>query len=216
LDRAPGCTAETPGDGVSGSPQDDEALIVLARGGDESALSALLLRYRGFARAKARAYFLVGADHEDIVQEAMIGLYKAIRDYRTDRESSFRNFAELCITRQVITAISGSARGVEMKKAFVQAVQILLGDTLLPALYRAPVLDVRDVKHQLRAALMADAEPVARSRAASASVSGWPIGFVGMASAGSYRSTRVWVISVATSRRTRADARAFCSDCCSM
>jgi RNA polymerase sporulation-specific sigma factor len=89
---------------------DDDALIVAAHGGDEAAVTELLTKYRGFARAKARSYFLVGADDEDMVQEGMIGLYKAIRDFNPERESSFHTFAELCVTRQVITAIKGATR----------------------------------------------------------------------------------------------------------
>ncbi len=88
----------------------DDELVVRARGGDEAALEHLLIRYKNFARVKARSYFLVGADKEDIVQEGMIGLYKAIRDYKDDKQSSFRAFAELCITRQIITAIKTATR----------------------------------------------------------------------------------------------------------
>jgi RNA polymerase sporulation-specific sigma factor len=88
----------------------DEALVAAARGGDDRALATLLDKYRGFARSKARSYFLVGADREDIVQEGMIGLYKAIRDYNPDLQTSFRAFAELCITRQIITAIKTATR----------------------------------------------------------------------------------------------------------
>ena len=88
----------------------DERLVQLFRGGEVQALNLLLERYHRFARAKARGYFLVGADFEDIVQEGMIGLYKAVRDYRPDRESSFRAFAELCINRQIITAIKTATR----------------------------------------------------------------------------------------------------------
>jgi RNA polymerase sporulation-specific sigma factor len=73
-------------------------------------MDALLARYRNFARSKARSYFLVGADKEDIVQEAMIGLYKAVRDFNADRETSFRAFADVCITRQIITAIKMATR----------------------------------------------------------------------------------------------------------
>src|SRR5213593_480496 len=96
-------------------PQDlldasDDDLVLRARGGDEAALEHLLIRYKNFARVKARSYFLVGADKEDIVQEGMIGLYKAIRDYKDDKQSSFRAFAELCITRQIITAIKTATR----------------------------------------------------------------------------------------------------------
>jgi RNA polymerase sporulation-specific sigma factor len=88
----------------------DEELVALAREGDESAVAALLSSYRSFARVKARSYFLAGADREDVVQEGMIGLYKAIRDYDPDREASFRSFAELCITRQVLTAVKAATR----------------------------------------------------------------------------------------------------------
>src|SRR5688500_20058107 len=83
----------------------DEDLVERARTGSELSLEVLLNRYRHYARAKARTYFLAGADKEDIVQEGMIGLFKAIRDFRADRNSAFRAFAELCITRQIITAI---------------------------------------------------------------------------------------------------------------
>jgi RNA polymerase sporulation-specific sigma factor len=89
---------------------DDDRLIAAARSGDDRALNELLTKYRGYARAKARSYFLVGADHEDIVQEGMIGLYKAIRDFNPALASTFRAFAELCITRQIITAIKTATR----------------------------------------------------------------------------------------------------------
>jgi RNA polymerase sporulation-specific sigma factor len=88
----------------------DDALVVRFQGGDELAVQVLLDRYRRFARAKARGYFLVGADSDDIEQEGLIGLYKAARDFRADRQSSFRAFAELCITRQVITAVKTATR----------------------------------------------------------------------------------------------------------
>lgn len=88
----------------------DEEIVERARSGDEAALEHLLLRYKNFARVKARSYFLVGADKEDIVQEGMIGLYKSIRDFQADKQSSFRAFAELCITRQIITAIKSATR----------------------------------------------------------------------------------------------------------
>ena len=89
----------------------DEEIVRLAQqDGDGAALEYLLNKYKNFVRTKARSYFLIGADHEDIVQEGMIGLYKAIRDYREDRLSSFRAFAELCITRQIITAIKTATR----------------------------------------------------------------------------------------------------------
>ena len=88
----------------------DEDLVERAREGSEHAIETLLHRYRHYARAKARTYFLAGADREDIVQEGMIGLFKAIRDFRADRNAAFRAFAELCITRQIITAIKTATR----------------------------------------------------------------------------------------------------------
>ncbi len=88
----------------------DDALVLLARQGEVDALNILLERYRRFARAKARCYFLAGGDLDDIEQEGLIGLYKAVRDFKSDRQSSFRAFAELCITRQIITAIKTATR----------------------------------------------------------------------------------------------------------
>lgn len=88
----------------------DEELVERFQAGDAGALDTLMERYRRFARSKARAYFLVGADADDVEQEGLIGLFKAARDYRPDREASFRAFAELCVTRQVITAIKTATR----------------------------------------------------------------------------------------------------------
>ena len=88
----------------------DEDVVQLAQDANGAALEHLLNKYKNFVRTKARSYFLIGADHEDIVQEGMIGLYKAIRDYRRDKLKSFRAFAELCITRQIITAIKTATR----------------------------------------------------------------------------------------------------------
>ncbi len=88
----------------------DEEIIEKAKDGNNAALEHLIHKYRNFVRAKARSYFLIGADREDIIQEGMIGLYKAIRDFRSDKLSSFRAFAELCITRQIITAIKTATR----------------------------------------------------------------------------------------------------------
>ncbi|WP_341533978.1 RNA polymerase sporulation sigma factor SigH [Sporosalibacterium faouarense] len=89
---------------------EDEEIIKDAKNGEPRALEYLIKKYKNFVRAKARSYFLIGADKEDIIQEGMIGLYKAIRDYREDKLSSFRAFAELCITRQIITAIKTATR----------------------------------------------------------------------------------------------------------
>ncbi|HOV28376.1 MAG TPA: RNA polymerase sporulation sigma factor SigH [Pseudobacteroides sp.] len=92
------------------STMHDEEVILDARSGDSIALEYLINKYKNFVRAKARTYFLIGADREDIIQEGMIGLFKAIRDFREDKLSSFRAFAELCITRQIITAIKTATR----------------------------------------------------------------------------------------------------------
>jgi RNA polymerase sporulation-specific sigma factor len=89
---------------------DDGYLIALAKQGSAPAYDAIVRRYYGFVRLKSSSYFLAGGDSEDLVQEGLVGLYKAVRDYRTDRESSFRNFAELCITRQIITAVKTASR----------------------------------------------------------------------------------------------------------
>lgn len=88
----------------------DEQLVERVRIGDDDALEFLIQKYKAFVRGKARSYFLIGADREDIVQEGMIGLYKAIRDFRDDKLASFKAFAELCITRQIITAIKTATR----------------------------------------------------------------------------------------------------------
>src|SRR5690606_34724851 len=91
-------------------PMTDEDVVAYASQGDVAALEFLINKYRNFVRAKARSYFLIGADREDIIQEGMIGLYKAIRDFRPDKLASFRAFAELCVTRQIITAIKTATR----------------------------------------------------------------------------------------------------------
>lgn len=88
----------------------DEDIVELAQKGDNYALEYLINKYRNFVRSKARTYFLLGGDKEDLIQEGMIGMYKAIRDFRRDKLSSFRAFAELCITRQIITAIKTATR----------------------------------------------------------------------------------------------------------
>ena len=88
----------------------DEQLVELVHQGNTEALDYLINKYRVFVKAKARSYFLIGADKEDIIQEGMIGLYKAIRDFKEDKLASFKAFAELCITRQIITAIKTATR----------------------------------------------------------------------------------------------------------
>ncbi|WP_164670661.1 RNA polymerase sporulation sigma factor SigH [Virgibacillus doumboii] len=89
---------------------DDDEIIRFIHQGNSQALDFLIHKYINFVRAKARTYFIVGADREDIIQEGMIGLYKAIRDYDGDKLSSFKAFAELCVTRQIITAIKTATR----------------------------------------------------------------------------------------------------------
>jgi RNA polymerase sporulation-specific sigma factor len=89
---------------------EDLQLVLKARNGDQVALDQLIRRYTGFVRLKSSSYFLAGGDSEDLVQEGLIGLYKAVRDFRTDKETSFRSFAELCVTRQIITAIKTATR----------------------------------------------------------------------------------------------------------
>ncbi len=88
----------------------DEEIIILAKQGDIKAQEYLISKYENFVKAKAKSYFLIGADREDIYQEGMIGLFKAIRDFKADKLSSFKAFAELCVTRQIITAIKTATR----------------------------------------------------------------------------------------------------------
>lgn len=105
MDRASGY-------GMSGGYRNmaDEEIVFHARHGSGEATEYLLRRYKSLVEGKARSYFLAGADHEDVVQEGMIGLYKAIRDFRKDKLSHFRAFAELCVTRQIITAVKTATR----------------------------------------------------------------------------------------------------------
>jgi len=101
---------------IAHSPQkaqrelEDLQLVLRAANDDDAAMDALIRRYTGFVRLKASSYFLAGGDSDDLVQEGLIGLYKAVRDFRADKETSFRSFAELCVTRQIITAIKTATR----------------------------------------------------------------------------------------------------------
>jgi RNA polymerase sporulation-specific sigma factor len=104
----PAHTAQTPA--KAQRELEDLQLVMRARNGDQSALDGLIRRYHGFVRLKASSYFLAGGDAEDLIQEGLIGLYKAVRDFRADKETSFRSFAELCVTRQIITAIKTATR----------------------------------------------------------------------------------------------------------
>ena len=88
----------------------DEELVVLSKSGNSDATDILIEKYKSLVKSRSRTYFLIGADKEDIIQEGMIGLYKAIRDYDIDKPASFRGFAEICITRQIITAIKTATR----------------------------------------------------------------------------------------------------------
>lgn len=88
----------------------DEQIVALSQAGDDEALEFLLMKYRTAVLKRARTYFLIGADREDIVQEGMVGLFKAVRDFKPEKQSGFRSFAELCITRQMITAIKTATR----------------------------------------------------------------------------------------------------------
>ena len=89
---------------------EDLRLVLRARNGDSVAMDALLRRYTGFVRLKASSYFIAGGESDDLIQEGLVGLYKAVRDFRTDKETSFRSFAELCVTPQIITAIKTATR----------------------------------------------------------------------------------------------------------
>jgi RNA polymerase sporulation-specific sigma factor len=102
--------AEEAADSFHYSGMDDESIVELAASGDKDAQEYLVHKYKNFVKARARSYFLIGADKEDIIQEGMIGLFKATRDYKPDKQSSFRAFAELCITRQIITAVKTATR----------------------------------------------------------------------------------------------------------
>src|SRR5438045_9633668 len=106
---APGATAAQTAQRAQRELEDLQ-LVLKARNGDQAALDQLIRRYTGFVRLKASSYFLAGGDSEDLIQEGLIGLYKAVRDFRTDKETSFRSFAELCVTRQIITAIKTATR----------------------------------------------------------------------------------------------------------
>ncbi|AZV40842.1 MULTISPECIES: RNA polymerase sporulation sigma factor SigH [Peribacillus] len=129
---------------------DDDELVGLVHKGDSEALDYLIQKYRNFVRAKARTYFLIGADKEDIVQEGMIGLYKAIRDFKGDKLSSFKAFAELCITRQIITAIKTATRQKHIPlNSYVSLDKPIYDDesdrTLMDVISGAKVLDPEEL-----------------------------------------------------------------------
>ncbi len=116
----------------------DEELITLLRDGDKTAEEALYARYKQVVRSKARTYFLIGADREDIIQEGMIGLYKAVCDYQFGKKTSFRAFAELCITRQIITAIKSATR----KKHMPLNTYVSLNRSVFEGESERPLIDV--------------------------------------------------------------------------
>jgi RNA polymerase sporulation-specific sigma factor len=129
---------------------DDEGIIEAVHQGNSEALDFLIKKYRNFVRAKARSYFLIGADKEDIVQEGMIGLYKAIRDYKEDKLTSFKAFAELCITRQIITAIKTATRQKHIPlNSYVSLDKPIYDDesdrTLLDVISGAKVMDPEEL-----------------------------------------------------------------------
>ena len=129
---------------------DDDVLVDLVHNGDSEVLDYLIHKYRNFVRAKARTYFLIGADKEDIVQEGMIGLYKAIRDFKGDKLSSFKAFAELCITRQIITAIKTATRQKHIPlNSYVSLDKPIYDDesdrTLMDVISGAKVLDPEEL-----------------------------------------------------------------------
>jgi RNA polymerase sporulation-specific sigma factor len=126
---------------------EDLQLVIKARNGDTVAMDALIRRYTGFVRLKASSYFLAGGDNDDLLQEGLIGLYKAVRDFRADKETSFRSFAELCVTRQIITAIKTATRfkhtplNTYVSFSHTPAGQCTLGDALPgPAVHEPPLV----------------------------------------------------------------------------
>ena len=128
----------------------DEEVVSEAKLGDVRAQEYLITKYQNFVKAKAKSYFLIGADKEDIYQEGMIGLYKAIRDYRPDKLASFKAFAELCVTRQIITAIKTATRQKHIPlNTYVSLNRPIYGEesdrTLLDVLSEAKVTDPEEI-----------------------------------------------------------------------
>ncbi|MBM4764958.1 RNA polymerase sporulation sigma factor SigH [Bacillus sp. B15-48] len=128
----------------------DDKIIEAVHRGESEALDFLIKKYQNFVRAKAKSYFLIGGDKEDIVQEGMIGLYKAIRDYKEDKLTSFKAFAELCITRQIITAIKSATRLKHMPlNSYVSLDKPIYDDesdrTLMDVLAGGKVLDPEEL-----------------------------------------------------------------------
>ena len=152
----------------------DEELISISREGDRIAEDLLYEKYKPFIRVRARSYFLVGADREDIIQEGMIGLYKAIRDYSPDKNASFRSFAELCVTRQIITAIKAATRQKHIplnsyvslnRPMFVEEPERTLMDVLSAARVSDPeeTLISRETYESMEEQLLSSLSPLERS-----------------------------------------------------
>lgn len=128
----------------------DEDIIQLAREGNERALEYIIIKYKSFVRANVKTYFLVGADKEDIVQEGMIGLFKAVRDFNRDKLTSFKSFAEMCIKRQIITAIKTATRQKHIPlNSYVSLNKPIFDDdcdrTLLDVLYKDSIPDPEEM-----------------------------------------------------------------------
>jgi len=149
----------------------DEELIAQSRRGCGRASEHLLRRYRGLVEGKARAYFLMGADHEDVVQEGMIGLFKAIRDFSSEHLCAFRSFAELCITRQIITAVKTATRQKHSALNHYLSMDTALvdeeGDRTLEDILRLPpcedpqeAVSGREVEYQIRLQIGHDLSPL--------------------------------------------------------
>ncbi len=145
----------------------DEELVAQAHGGCDRAVEHLLGKYRGLVEGKASAYFLAGADHDDVVQEGMIGLFKAIRDFSAEHLCAFRSFAELCITRQIITAVKTATRQKHAAlNAYVsidlpisdQEEERTFGDTLVQAVCEGPegMVTGRELQREMRARINED------------------------------------------------------------
>ena len=148
---------------VSYQNMTDEQLAAYAKN-DEVALEYLIEKYKNFVLSKSRPYFLIGADKDDLIQEGMIGLYKAIMDYNEDKNASFKTFANLCITRQIITAVKASTRQKHMplnsylsldKPLFDEETDLTIGESMISELYIAPeeqiihLEDINDIKNAI-------------------------------------------------------------------
>lgn len=128
----------------------DDEVVKKAKSGNEYALEFLLNKYKNFVKSRSRPYFLIGADREDIIQEGMIGLYKAIRDYDAEKFSNFRAFAEMCVTRQIITAIKTATRQKHMPlNSYVSLSHPVFDDesdkTLLDTISESSCLDPEEI-----------------------------------------------------------------------